>query len=279
MVKDLIPQSLQEVLEFINENDSKIIAGGTDLMVQRRNWANVPALFDKSLVYIFNLKELKYIEYKDNKLIIGACAAVSDIVLHPNCPKSLKEAIDIMASPALRNLATIAGNIMNASPAGDTLPILYMLDADVKVQSVSNERIIAVKDVIKGPRKTSLNSNEIITEIIIPVKEYTKEVFKKVGGRKADAISKVSMSAVLDIEDDLVTDFRVAFGAVGPTVVRSVELEEKYINISYDKLIKLLPHMIDDYTQIIKPIDDQRSNKDYRKKVALNLLKDFIKNT
>ncbi len=277
MVNEYIPRTLQDVLEYINSHQSILIAGGTDLMVQRRNWANVPASFTKDVVYISNLKELQTIKTINNELHIGAGAVVSDIIQYKDCPKALKEAIYISASPALRNLATIAGNIGNASPAGDTLPVLYILDALIEISSIQGKQIVPIERVIRGPRKTILKPNQMITKIIIPLKKNTQSTFQKVGGRRADAISKVSMAALALIEDDKVLTFTVAFGAVGPTVVRRKELELKIQQMTIKELKTNIYQVLDMYQEYITPIDDQRSNKKYRSKVALNLLEDFIK--
>ena len=277
MVEYLIPNSLDEVLKFIDTHSAKIVSGATDLMVQKRNWAELPATFDKAPVYIFNLEELKYIKKENNNLHIGACTPLSDILVHPDTPSLLKDSISIIASPALRNLATLPGNIMNASPAGDTLPILYVLDAAVVVRSKSGSYIVSVDEVITGPRKTTLAENEIITEVIIPLEMFTSSQFIKVGGRKADAISKISFTSAISIKDKTVTDLRLAFGAVGPVVVRHKEIESKYINMTVTEFKDKQLELIEEYSEYIRPIDDQRSNKEYRKQVALNLLKDFLK--
>lgn len=278
MVKHFIPKTLEETLKYINEHKTIIISGGTDLMVQRRNWAETPPVFKKNVVYIFNLDELRHIVCKNDNLIIGANTRMSDILIHLDVPELLKEAIYIIASPALRNMATLAGNIGNASPAGDTLPILYALDAKVKLISLYGERILNIEDVITGPRRTVIEDNELIQEIIIPFKEYTNSTFVKVGGRKADAISKVSFTGAIRIEEDLVKELAICFGAVGPTIIRKKSIEAKYQYITTEELKANIENIINDYSEVIIPIDDQRSNKEYRKKVALNLLRDFITN-
>jgi len=278
MVKQYLPTSLDDALEYINEYNSTVISGGTDLMVQKRNWAETPPKFDKHIVYIFNLGELKFVKKTENNLLIGATTPIEDVLDHSDTPSLLKEAIGIMASPALRNLATIAGNIGNASPAGDTLPILYAYDALVVIESIDNTKIVPISEVILGPRKTILKSNEIITDIVIPLTHFDKTSFVKVGGRKADAISKVSFTGAVKIENDTVTDLRICFGAVGPTIVRNKEIENKYKDITIEQLKGSIDQLIGEYSEIIKPIDDVRSNKEYRKKVALNLLQDFIQN-
>jgi CO/xanthine dehydrogenase FAD-binding subunit len=276
MVNEIIPSTKHEILSYISNHDTYLLAGGTDLMVQHKNWANLPALFNKDIVYIFNVTELNYIKEIDTNLHIGTCTPVSDIVQHKKCPKSLLEAINIMASPGIRNMATLGGNIVNASPAGDTLPVLYMLEALIKVESLNGIKLVPINEVITGPRKTMLKASEMITEIIIPLHNHTREEFHKVGGRKADAISKVSMAALIDIRNSKVVDFRVSFGAVGPIVRRNRNMEQKYIGLDLYNFAKESSNIIKDYQTIITPIDDQRSNKEYRNKVAQNLLQEFI---
>lgn len=276
MVEHIIPTSLEEALQYINTHSSILVSGGTDLMVQKRNWAELPPLFTDNVVYIFNLQELKYIQEDEIFIYMGATTPLEVLKKHPLTPHLLKQAIDIIASPALRNMATIAGNIGNASPAGDTLPILYAVNAKVKLQSLDQERIVPIEELILAPRKTSIGKNEMITEIQIPKTHFTKEVFRKVGGRQADAISKVSFTGAVTVVQDIVKDLRIVFGAVGPVMRRSKVIEEHYTNISVSELKDRLNDLKTAYTPLITPIDDQRSNKEYRLQVALNLLEQFI---
>ncbi len=276
MVKHYIPETLVQALEFKNKYNATIIAGGTDIMVQKRNWAETPAKFPNKVMYIANLNELNYIKKIDNHLHIGAVTPISDVLEFTDTPKILKDAIEIMASPALRNCATIAGNIVNASPAGDTLPVLYVLEALIVIETSSNSRILPIKEVITGPHKTIIEDDEIITEIIIPLTDFSKIHFEKIGGRKADAISKVSFAGAIILKDNLIKSVRFAFGAVAPTVIRNQELEKEYVNMTQTGLKEHKNDILKKYEKIIIPIDDQRSNKEYRKKVALNILENFI---
>ena len=276
MVKNVIPVSLNEALKLLNEKPYKIIAGGTDLMVQRRSWAQTPPEFPEDVLYIFNLEELKYIKEVDGFIVIGSTTSVEDVRVNDLSPNLLIQAIDIMASPALRNMATIAGNIGNASPAGDTLPILYVLDAIVVLESTEGIRELPINEVITAPGRHVIKTNEIIKEIKIPISVFTNSAFEKVGGRKADAISKVSFTGAVNIKDGKVLDLRIAFGAVSATILRRKELEEKYVGITKEELIGKVDEIVKDYDPFVRPIDDQRSNKEYRKTVALNLLRNFI---
>ncbi len=276
MVKNIIPVSYREALDLLNDRPFKIIAGGTDLMVQRRSWAQTPPKFNEDVLYIYNLEELKYVKEVDGYIVIGSTTPVEFVLKHDLTPLLLKEAIKIMASPALRNMATIAGNIGNASPAGDTLPILYTLDTIVVLESCEGIRELPINEVITGPGKHVIKATEIIKEIKIPISVFTNYAFEKVGGRKADAISKVSFTGAVNIKDNKVLDFRIAFGAVSATILRRKDLEEKYIGLTKEELIGKVDEIVNEYCQFVRPIDDQRSNKEYRKTVALNLLRNFI---
>jgi len=273
MVNHILATTLEEVLNALQQGDTEIIAGGTDLMVQRRNWANTSPRFSKT-VNIFNVQELHYIKVTDNHIHIGSTTPLSEVLQHPDTPSILKKAIYDIASPALRNVATIAGNIGNASPAGDTLPILYLLDAVIVLKSKQQTRLVPIHEVITGVRQTTIKNTEVIIEIILPKPSFTTETFVKVGGRKADAISKVSFSGAAVIKDNVITDIRIVFGAVAPTMVRSKQIEQKLIGTSLP--IQNIAQIMNLYEPLIVPIDDQRSSKLYRKKVAKNLLTDFL---
>jgi len=210
---------------------------------------------------------------------------LEELLHHEDTPELLREAIKVMASPAIRHTATLAGNIGNASPAGDSLPVLYILSAEIVLASTKNERVIPISKFILGPGRTAIEPDEMIKEIIIDDVDFTTIYYKKVGGRKADAISKVCFAGCALRDGNKITDIRIAFGAVGPTVVRVEELEAAFLKEAptEDALIEdtsevvKATELISQYSSYIKPIDDQRSNAKYRKQIALNLLGDFLK--
>ena len=170
-------------------------------------------------------------------------------------------------------MATLAGNIGNASPAGDSLVPLVLNDASVILSSVNGNREVLVKDFIQGVRKIDRKPNEMITEIIIKPQELNY-FYRKVGARKAESITKVSFLGGYKIENNVIKDFRIAFGSVSIKVVRNLEVEKKYIGKNIKELNE--EEVIKDYAPLVTPITDQRSNKEYRHKVAMNLLKKFL---
>ncbi len=276
MVKHLLPHNLQEALRLLQEGNTILMAGGTDLMIQKRNTAGTPPRFEKDVLYLSNLKELNYIKATSTEVVIGAVTPLETILESKMTPSLLKKVIGEMASPAIRHTATLAGNIANASPAGDGIALLYALDARVVLASAREERTIPIEDFIIGVRKTVLKPTELIKEIRIPKVSFDTEKWVKVGGRKADAISKVSFIGACRIKNHKIEDIRMAFGAIGPVVIRSKDLEKTIQNHDVSEIKKEISIFLERYNALFSPIDDQRSNKDYRRQVALNLVRDFI---
>ena len=274
MIQHFIPSSLNEALEILSKHNCFILAGGTDLMVQKHISTGVLPHFEKDILYVMDLKELDYINLDSDKNIhIGASTRFIEIEESPLVPEIYKKVIREIASPNIRNMATMTGNIANASPAGDSIVPLVLNDADVVLVSVNGERIVSVNDFILGVRKIDRKPNEMIKEIVLKPQELNY-FYKKVGSRKAESITKVSFLGAYKIEDGIIKDFRVAFGSVAIKVVRNTKVEKKYIGKSVKEL--KVNQVVQDYAKLITPITDQRSNKEYRHKVAMNLLKKFL---
>lgn len=278
MVKHIIPSDLKSALEHLSTGTFQVIAGGTDLMIQKRSTAGTPPHFEKDMLYIANLRELNYCREDAENLHIGATITLEEILHHQATPKLLKLVISDMASPGIRHTGTLAGNIANASPAGDSLVALYLLDALVVLASKKGERIIPLEKFITGVRRTLMQPDELIKEIIVPHQHFDHIKWVKVGGRRADAISKVAFAGAYTITNKRISDLRLSFGAVAPTVVRSHEIEETLKNRFVKDIKGDLKAILEKYYDLITPIDDQRSNKIYRQEVALNLAKEFIMN-
>ena len=275
-MKTHIAKTLNNALEILNSGTYRIVAGGTDMLIQNRSHTGLPIAYKDDVIYINLIDELDYIKEDSKNIYIGATTRLETILRSEKAPNILKDIIHEMAGPGIRHTATLAGNIGNASPAGDSLVALYVLGASIKCQSIDNTRTVKIMDFIQGVRKIDLKSNEMITEIIIAKQDFTRVIFKKVAPRLSDAISKLSFVGAIKIIDNIVEDFRIALGAVSITVVRNEEIENKYRGMPLQEFKDNIDSVISDYEPIIKPIDDQRSNKEYRKHVALNLIKDFI---
>jgi CO/xanthine dehydrogenase FAD-binding subunit len=276
MVKHHIPKNLKEALKVLDTSDCYIMAGGTDLMVVKHQRSGIVPNFDKDVCYIANLEELQYIFEDEKGVHIGAGTKFSDIEVNELVPEILKQIIHELASPNIRNMATMAGNIANASPAGDSIVGLYLLDAELELVNIHGSRMVPIKDFIFGVRKIHRNQNELIKEIFIPHHDDLNTYWRKVGSRAAESISKITFAGGYEVENGKVKDLRMAFGSVSITVVRERKIEEKYIGMSVEELHNHVEDIVKDMSKYVQPITDQRSTKEYRYKVAMNILKDFI---
>lgn len=277
MVKVFMPQSLKEALRIRKEEKAIPFAGGTDLMVKRGRLRGLAPYFEKPVLFLHKVKELTGVKFEEGRVRIGALSTLSEILENRDIPLILKYAIAEIASPAVRNLATIGGNICNASPAGDTLPPLYVMNARVVLSSFTSEREIKIMDFIKGPGSTDLKEEELLKEIIIPVEFFNIVFYRKVGTRKANSLSKVSFAGVAKLDNGIIKDIRISFGAVAPTPLRAPEVEEEIIGKNKVKIIAKIPDILEKYARIIRPIDDQRSTARYRKTISLKILEYFLK--
>ncbi|WP_070001094.1 FAD binding domain-containing protein [Cellulosilyticum sp. I15G10I2] len=268
MVKAFRPSTLEEALAIINKYKVLLYAGGTDCMVHETS--HFPVLF---LNY---LAEISKVNEDEDHLYIGSMCTYDTLLKQDSTPEILKQAMGQIASPAIRNVGTIGGNICNASPAGDTLPVLYALHASIKLVSMHSSRVIKIEDFITGPKRTDIKHNEILETIIVPKQSFNKMYYKKVGARKADAISKLSFVGLMQVTDGVIKDMRVAIGAAAPTVVKDREIEQECIGRTLSEVVHDKEVFLDRYKAIITPIDDQRSTAYYRKKIGLRLIEDFM---
>lgn len=276
MGKKIIPASLKEALEALNSNECYIIAGGSDIMLQKKNTAGLLPKFDKDVLFIANLGELHYIKKEKDGIHIGATITLEEILKSDLTPNVLKECLKELASSNIRHFATLPGNLANASPAGDTIVVEMMMDALVKLTSINGSRLVKVEDFVKGVRKTELAKNELIEEIIIPNCVYDTCVWYKVGSRKAESISKVMFAGGYTLKGKKIEKISIALGSVFIKAVRSHEIENEIEQLTLDQLKLRVEEFVDKYSNVIAPIDDQRSTKEYRYEVARNIVRKFL---
>ncbi|MFO7612580.1 MAG: FAD binding domain-containing protein [Clostridia bacterium] len=277
MVKSYIPKTYKDALDILSNGDFTIMAGGTDLMVKKRSRAGLLPSFQKDVLFLSGIRELSFIDKDSTSVRIGSMTTLEEILLSDLSPALLKEAVAIMASPGIRHTATLGGNIGNASPAGDTLPVLYLHNAVIIIESKKETREVPIEEFIIGPGKTTLEPGELIKEIVLEEAKFNVSYYRKIGGRKTDAISKVSFAAGAFVGNGVVNDMRLAFGAVSPRVARNRELETSIKGISTARLLAMAEEIKNGYGIIINPIDDQRSNAKYRKKCCMNMIDDFLR--
>ncbi len=259
--------------------DARIMAGGTDLLVHLRSAVKGEKA---PLLLLENIDEIRTVSTDGSRIRIGAAISLSHLIDDPlimaHAPL-LARACRSIGGPALRNMATIGGNIVTASPAGDSLPALFLLNAQLELASRLAVRHLAIGDFIKGPGKTSLQSGEILTCIRI-ARQNPGDVmrFEKIGLRKAMAISVASFAGLLRFSaDSTVHEASFAWGSVAPTVVRFTDLESALRDKRIDP--SLVREMVSQMKNRVSPISDIRATAEYRRSVAANMLQRFLDGT
>ena len=272
-VKCFIPQTLDEALEIRKAYHPIPLAGGSDLMVAGSRGAGVTPAFKGDVMLIGNLSELKGIrENADGSVEIGAATTSAEIAASPLVHPLLRDAASRMGAIALRNSATIGGNIGNASPKGDMPQPLILLDAEVVLTSKDGERRMLVDDYIIATKKTAIRDDELITKVIIPKHDFTHIFFRKIGMRRANAISKLTLSAAAILKDGVVVDFRASSGAAGPKVARSRKAEELLIGKKVTELAQVRDSFLDAWNDVISP----HAMPEYRRNTTRRMLSYFI---
>jgi CO/xanthine dehydrogenase FAD-binding subunit len=254
-------RSLDDALSILSAEPRMPIAGATDVYVG----LNFGTLHEKRYLDIWSCDELRAITVRDGVLSIGALATYTDLIRSPEVERRLPmlvAAARLVGGPQIQNRGTIGGNVANASPAGDTLPILAATDAVVVLRGARGERRVNFNEFYTGYRASVRQPDELIVAVEIPPVEG-KQWFRKVGTRAAQAISKIVIAAVRGPKA------RIAFGSVAPTVVRVPRTEAALSGgRSIDEAVQVLGAEI-------RPIDDVRSTAQYRMRVASNLIRQF----
>lgn len=272
-MKYFMPDTLEEALEIMDREDVIPLAGGSDLMVSGFNGTGVDPTFNKPVMIISNLKELKGItQREDGSVVIGALSTSREIhtseLVHP----LIRDAASRMGAVALRNSATIGGNIGNASPKGDTPQPLILLDSRVVLSSVNGTREMPVDEFIIAAKKTKREKNELITAVIVPPSHFTHIFFHKIGMRRSNAISKLTLSCAAEIRDGVVVDFRASSGAAGPKVARSRDAEMILIGKKVEELPLVKEEFLDAWNNVISP----HAMAEYRRNSTRRMLNYFI---
>ena len=266
MVNGYAPKTLAEVLELRSQHELVPYAGGTDLMVENRS--NVSYLF------LGKLAELKGISEDADYVRIGAAVTYTEALSSPIVPQLVKEAISRIAAPAIRN-ATFGGNLDNGSAKADSVLIEFVTGAKLWLLSVRGERVVDVEKFYLGRKKLDLANDEIIAEILLPKAGINDYYYKKVGGRNALAISRVSFAGILSVEDGVITRFSAGFGAVADTVLRYRDLEAMLIGKTVAEAKAARADILKTYSDKLV-LTRGRVSAEYRKTVCMKLLSDFL---
>jgi CO/xanthine dehydrogenase FAD-binding subunit len=260
-----LPSTVDEVTAALAADpDAHVLAGGTDFMVE----VNFGHRRPPSVVALRRVDELRGWSRTDDHVRLGACLTYTQ-AQEPELAAlvpALAQASRTVGSPQIRNAGTIGGNVGTASPAGDALPVLAALDAEVEVASPKGRRTVALPDLVVGPKRTTLAPGEVITAVTVPVLRGPQE-YLKVGTRNAMVISVADLALVVDLDGRTV---RCALGSVGPTVLRADEAEA-WIAERIDWDAGRLHDVADAegfgarVADAARPIDDHRSTAAYRR--------------
>lgn len=271
------PSTPDEIFTVLEENPSTMLLNGATDVALRQTKKH--ELF-KNITDISGVTELRFFARTQNKLIFGAGMRLEDVRQNvKNIIPALYGLLSVFGSLQIRNVATLGGNIGSASPIGDTIPLLFALEADIVIKSSKGERTVPVKEFITGYHKTALLLGEIIYKIIIPIPgNHVQLNSYKISKRKTLDISTVS--GAFNLETDfkgVVTKIIIAFGGIAPITVRAIKTEQFLKGKIWDEnTIENAAHVIHDE---FKPISDARGSDEFRRVVTANLLRKFYQET
>lgn len=270
------PASLAEALSVLASEPGvwKPFAGGTDLMVL----LEAGKLPHKNYLNIWSLDELRGIEVTAEHVTLGALTTYTEVqangVLRAEFPM-LCQAAGETGGLAIQNRGTLGGNIVNASPAADSPPALLGYDAELELISTNGSRWVPYHGFHTGYKQMIIGPDELLARIRLNRSSKTRrQYYRKVGTRKAQAISKVCFAGVAQMEDDRIEDVRIVLGSVAPLPLRCVRTESVLRGKKLDQT--LIEAAVAELSREVVPIDDIRSTGRYRLQVSLNLLKDFL---
>jgi xanthine dehydrogenase FAD-binding subunit len=272
----LFPRDLPGLFAALAEPGARVLAGGTDLLVRLRSHHEPTAI----LVSLDRVAGLRGIVEESGgelhrTLRLGAACTHAELLAHPLVRARLPvlaQALAELGSPPIRNMGTLGGNLCTASPAGDTLPPLAVLGAQVELISASRTRRLPLDTFITGPGRTALESGEVLAAVHVPLPGADAlQHFEKVGRRNALAVAVVSLAALVRTgRGGKVAEARLAWGSVAPTVWRCPEAEAALVGRRLT--LTALAEAAALVRARVRPIDDVRASADYRREVAGNLL-------
>lgn len=270
------PATLSEALELLSVSNEvwKPFAGGTDLMVL----LEAGKLPHKNYVNIWNLKELHGIEVEDDRVTLGALTTYTGVQNHPVLQAEfpiLCQAAKETGGIAIQNRGTLGGNIVNASPAADSPPALLAYDAELQLISKSGERNVPYSRFHLGYKQMDIRPDELLRAIRLRrLSNNLTHYYRKVGTRKAQAISKICFAAVGQVIQGNLSHVRIALGSVAPVPLRCFATERALLGLPLnDQTIRSAASTL---AAEITPIDDVRSTRNYRSQVTVNLLREFL---
>jgi len=220
--------TLTEALDLLDAHAgqaARLIAGGTDVLVELSRGVRPT----ETLIDLTAIPDLRYVHVDGDHIMLGALATHNDVLASADCRKRalpLAQACWEVGAPQIRTRATVAGNLITASPANDTITPLIALGASVTLASRAGERTVPLDQFYQGVRRTLLQPNEVLREIHVPMlRANQRGVFLKLGLRRAQAISVINAACVLTFDGETITDVRIALGSVAPTIIHATAAE------------------------------------------------------
>jgi CO/xanthine dehydrogenase FAD-binding subunit len=268
----LEPKTKAEACRMLEDRAgrARVLAGGTDLMIQMEAGRHCP----EAVLFLGRLPELREIRFDPRDgCTISAMATLREIELHP----AVQERYPVLARGAaevgsvqIRNLATLGGNMCNASPSADTSPSLLALDAEVRILGPKAERSVPIHEFWTGPGRTVLEPGEIVTAVHLPVPHAnTRSFYYKLAVRKAMDLAMVGIAVTVAPRNGSFDQVRIALSAVAPTALRATDAEALVTGqrVTDDAIQQAAQKAM----EAVRPISDQRASADYRREMVRTL--------
>jgi CO/xanthine dehydrogenase FAD-binding subunit len=261
------PVTIEDALKLKKSHgaDARLMAGGTDVLVLLKK----KVIFTDTIISLSKIKDLSKITQTDDAVILGTCATMTQLSQNSVIKEkfgAIKEACENLGSHLIRNRATIGGNCCNASPAGDTMPALMVYDAIVLIENADGKRELPIKDFFKGPGKTDLNANEILTGFKLPIPPSNSGAhYIQLGKRKSSEINVVNVGSFLEYDPDTkkVLNAKIALGSVAATPIRALNAEKIIMGKTAEESV-FYEAGETARKKDCKPIDDFRGSASYR---------------
>ena len=269
------PSNLEETLLLLqSEPEARLVAGGTDVLVELQRGIKPTS----TLIDITKVRELKYIRLEEGILRLGALSTHNDVLASQECRERalpLAQACIEIGAPQIRTRGTIVGNLVTASPANDTIAALMALGADLVIIGAAGERTVQLDRFYSGVRKTVLQPGEMVREIRFrALGPGERGMWKRIGLRRAQAISVIHVGIVLSLDEGVVQRARIALGCLAPTVVRAHQTEDFLVGKRLD------PKACEEAGNLacseVRPISDLRGSAEYRLKTLASLISDSL---
>jgi carbon-monoxide dehydrogenase medium subunit len=275
--KYVTARSVEEVISLLSQygEKAKLVSGSTDFLMQLKRGEAAP----ECLIRLGEIRELDFIKYDETRgLRVGALTTIVEIANSPLIQSKfglLAQAAGMLGTPAIRNQATLAGNLCNAAPSADTAPPLLVLGAMAKIAGKEGEKIVPLENFFVGPGQTILGQDHLLTEIQVPnVLPHSGGVYLKQKRRQGADLAVVGVAALVVMEGKVLRNVKIGLGAVAPTPIRAKRAEEILKGRKLDQ--ELLEKSSQAAAEEASPIDDIRGSADYRRELLVVLTKRAI---